>query len=76
MQLFDVCFGFGVKYYATSNAAMFLPGILMLFIQSRIDHVIDRKYGTLRSNAVRLVGTTSCLPCWHGGCMRLIGAMQ
>ena len=76
MQLFNVCFGLGVKYYATSNAAMFLPGILMLLVQGRFDHIFDRKYGTLRCNAARLVGTTSRLPFSHGCCARLIGAMQ
>ena len=34
-QLFNVCMGFGVDFYAKANAALFLPGILILVLQSK-----------------------------------------
>eukprot|EP00042_Codosiga_hollandica_P016327 m.41287 g.41287 ORF g.41287 m.41287 type:complete len:459 (+) comp46134_c0_seq9:86-1462(+) len=58
-QLYNVCFNEGLHFYAKANAALFLPGLAVLFLQSKCDHVIDLRFGTLRANYVRIVFTTA-----------------
>ena len=58
LQLFNQCLGYGLNYYAVSNALMFLPGIIMMIIQGHFDLSYDRRFGTLKSNFVRITTTT------------------
>ena len=58
VQFFNVCLDYGVHYYAKANAALFLPGIAVLVLQSSIDHHLDKKYGTVRTNFVRVIVTS------------------
>ena len=59
--MFNICLGYGVKYYALATGFMFLPGILLLILQTNIDHRIDRRFGTFRANFGRLLITTLCM---------------
>eukprot|EP00042_Codosiga_hollandica_P043642 m.416254 g.416254 ORF g.416254 m.416254 type:complete len:552 (+) comp56611_c0_seq15:393-2048(+) len=57
-QLYNICFEEGLDFYAKASAALFLPGVLVLVLQSKYDHAIDKRFGTLRANYSRVIIAT------------------
>lgn len=78
--MFDLGFEFGEAFYGLAMLFLFLPGLLMQFLQGALDEKFDAKFGTARATLARvLVGHTlqatalffflgmlQCYPEWYG----------
>lgn len=54
-QMYAKCFGLGPNFYAAASSALFMPGIVVQMIQTKYDRHLDRKFGTYRAAAYRIV---------------------
>jgi hypothetical protein len=54
-QMYAKCFHLGPNFYAAASSAIFMPGIFIQMIQTKYDRVFDRKYGTYKAAAFRIV---------------------
>eukprot|EP00045_Choanoeca_perplexa_P013598 m.154791 g.154791 ORF g.154791 m.154791 type:complete len:459 (-) comp16397_c0_seq1:1184-2560(-) len=54
-QMYAKCFHLGPTFYAAASSAIFMPGIFIQIIQTKFDRYFDRKYGTYKAAAFRIV---------------------
>ena len=59
-SMYAKCFHLGPNFYAAASSAIFIPGILVQVIQTKWDRYFDRKYGTYKAAAFRIVLSYVC----------------